>query len=203
MKIIYAENPLNSVVELKPYEVEILRLKIKEERLEDLLIEAHLFLKEGSMFDLERARHAVNLEKYSGNKYNSSPLDKRVDIYLEEYLEALSTRHVGDCTCFASTCNKCQAECLLGIDTIEGLGKHEAHHLWCAFGESPENDWKGMRTIDEAIDYLKNYEPKADWEGWEAHVSRWLSEARGAYKWLTKYKKKRYNTVEEINRYIN
>ena len=54
-----------------------------------------------------------------------------------------------------------------------------------------------LSPFDEAIESLSNYEPKADWKGWEDHVPRWKMEAKLAHEWLINYRdtKLRNNNV--------
>ena len=83
---------------------------------------------------------------------------------------------------------KCWLEDLLEVDTIKGCGKHQLYKINDAF----ENKNDGSVSIDEAIEKLKNYDPKASWEGWEDHAPRWKSEAKLAAKWLTNYRDKHF-----------
>jgi len=48
-------------------------------------------------------------------------------------------------------------------------------------------------TIDEAISYLENYVPHANWSGWEIHADRWKKDATDAAFWLKEYKANFYN----------
>ena len=77
------------------------------------------------------------------------------------------------------------------IDTIKGLGKHTAYKINAAFGTNNE------KSIDEAIEYLANYDPKPKdpesdaWKklgGYEQYVPRWKEEAKMAHDWLVNYK---------------
>lgn len=106
------------------------------------------------------------------------------------YLEELTGMHSGDCTCVACSCPKCRAESVLGIDTIKGLGKHEASAIHDAFG-----GFDGNRSIDDAIKHLENYELKRDgaWlkypqEDFDKHVPRWTEENARALAWLKQYR---------------
>lgn len=107
----------------------------------------------------------------------------------DAYVEALRDVHVGDCTCVPCSCLKCWAESYLGIDTMPGLGKSLAYKVDAAFGDTDE------RTIDEAIKWLANYDPKPTspmWDGkeklWESCLPRWRDEARQACAWLVAYR---------------
>ncbi|KKM19412.1 hypothetical protein LCGC14_1655940, partial [marine sediment metagenome] len=133
-----------------------------------------------------------------GGKENSK-IDQRVDEIMEYYVDALKNAHCGDCTCVAMSCDKCHAEELLGIHTTRGLGQHSGSSVFGAFGESHENNWTKQRTLQEAIEYLENYDAAQnppDWDGWEAHADRWKAEASDAAKWLKNYQKEHFNVVD-------
>jgi hypothetical protein len=182
MKITYKENPLDTVVELDEHEKKELWYKIKIDEMEDRLFMAHYYYnKEGGADDVQ---YYLDPEYYCTDE--KSPLDKRCDQMLEWFIEELKGYHNGDCTCVPASCIKCHAERKLGIDTIEGLGKHSAHKIDHAFREHG--------TIDAVLESLKEFNPKISdvWknnrEGWEEHLPRWKQEAKHAYDWLLKYK---------------
>jgi len=175
MKITYNKNPLCSVIELDEHEKKELWYKIKIEELENNMSFARVHLTEGRFYDIEKARAELYVE-----------VDERCDQLLQYALSDLDGYHVGDCTCQPCSCSKCWVEGLLGIDTIEGLGKHSAYKIDNAFGK------KNEKTMQEALDYLKNYEPKADWDGYEPHIPRWKAEADAAYIWLLAYAKEHF-----------
>lgn len=185
MRIIWTPNPLFTRVELDEHDREKLKLRIEISELHDLLGEACFCLKDGDRFDLERARRAVLYENWTGK---GNPTARRVDELFEHYVEELVGQHVGDCTCFPATCSKCLAEDMLGINTMKGLGKHSAIKINSAFGGTADGD------MDEAIRRLESYEPKADFDGWEAHAPRWRAEAKAALKWLKAYRDEHFAT---------
>lgn len=196
MKITYDENPLNTKIELDENEKKELWYKIKVEQMEWLLFGAHFHLTLDEV-DIERALKEVDPDYYMAEKRGDrSKLDSRVDDLLGWYIEALVEPHCGDCTCVPTSCDKCHAEDLLGINTTKGLAQQPEHHIFNAFGEGPDNDWTKQRNIHEAIEYLENYDPKADWEGWEAHADRWESEASDAAKWLKTYRDEHFPVVD-------
>ena len=206
MKITYNKNPLKTVVELDDYEKEVFRLKIKVKELEEDLGSASIYLDpknaswvmnatprrpNGHTLEslIEEVRKDyLDMDYMYGEKDEEHSLDKRVETLLEHYLEELKGWHVGDCTCVACSCSKCHAESILGIDTIKGLGKHSAYKVDGAFGKNNE------KTIDEALESLRNYDPKPTGPGWdklggyEQYVPRWKAEAASAYEWLLNYR---------------
>ncbi len=196
MKITYNKNPLWTTIELDEAEKKELWLKIKIKEMEELLFDAYFHLREKDKdFNLESARKAVEPDYYLGVTDNEkSDIDKRCDEMLEYYLAELQANHVGDCTCVPCSCIKCYAEDLLGINTTKGLGKHSAYKINAAFGN------KNEKTIEEALESLKNYNPtkgdawsKFSQEEFDKHVPRWKAEAKLAYDWLLKYKNEKLN----------
>lgn len=186
MKIDWAENPLCTKIVLTDEEKNHFKTKIQLNAARDRLATAHFYLSEREdWFNLERARRETDIFTEDGEDY----IDDAKDLY-ELYLEDLNgASHIGDCTCFAASCSKCQAEHLLGIDTIEGLGKHEANKIQTAF--------KKYETINEVLWYLKDYKveiPKdlnPAWggvENFKKHIPRWEREGQNAYVWLKKYR---------------
>lgn len=198
MKINWHKNPLCTTVELNEQDKRELRWKIRAAELLELLEEAHVYLQDGPQFDLTKARKAVSADYYLAED-GASKLDERVDVLLAHFIGELSSNHVGDCTCVSSSCSKCHAESLLGIDTIPGLEKHAAHKIAGAFGRQNE------ASLDEAIESLRTYDPKApvdleSWSkvgGWEKHVPRWKSEAAAAHAWLVDYRNRYFPSGTE------
>lgn len=193
MKIIYTPNPLRSIIELDEHEKKEFWYKIKIEEMEHLLYSAHFSLSEEyGFFDLNRARSELDPKYFMANEIPErkvAPLDERVDEFYKYFMDDLheGNMHMGDCICQANSCSKCQAESLLKIDTIPGLGKHEAHNIYAAFSKG--STWDDEHTIEEAIESLSEYEcKKAPREGAEAHYPRWRGESERAHKWLIKYK---------------
>lgn len=195
MKITYNKNPLWTTIELDENEKKELWYKIKIKEMEELLFEAYFHLKEGKYYDLQRAREAVEPDYYmTGDEGDENKIDKRCDEMLNYYLAELQSNHVGDCTCVPCSCGKCHAEDILGINTIQELGKHSAYKIDAAFGKHNE------RTIDEALESLSNYRPikgeawaKYSQDDFDKHIPRWIAEAKKAYDWLVAYKSKHFN----------
>ena len=184
MDIIYNKNPLYTTVILTEQEQREFWLKIKITEMEELLFEAHFYSDDTQdCFSIDRVKKAVDPDYYMAeNRHEKSKLDKRCDHLLEVFLQDLQGCHVGDCTCVPCSCMKCYAESILGIDTIPGLRKHQANKINSAFGKDNE------RSIDDAIEYLVNFDPTLKNEGYEEHFPRWIAEASEAYDWLVKYR---------------
>jgi len=190
MRIIWSPNPLATVVELDDHDRQIIRLRLEINRLKESMGQAH--------FDLEpemREWHNKNVKERTLEEAVTAALvhldvervEERLDKDVVDYANELSAKHSGDCTCVPCSCLKCHAETLMGIDTIAGLGKHEASYIDGAF--------ESGRTLDQALDHLKDYRPTKS-KGWEkfsdeefqAHIPRWVEEAKRAHAWLEKYR---------------
>ena len=180
MEIYYNQNPLKTTIELTDEEKREFWLKIKIDEMLWIIADIEFNLDEAYL-NVENARKAANL-KYILNKENG--LDKKIDHWFEIYYGALQDRHMGDCTSVACSCTKCQAEHILGIDTIKGLKCGYGHYIVVAFDETD--------NINKAIEYLENYNPKIE-EGWEQYRERWLTQAKGALEWLTKYREEHFS----------
>lgn len=192
MKIIYTPNPLRTVVQLDAHEKKEFWYKIKIEEMGHLLFDAHFYLTENKYID--RAKEDVDPKYYMEEKRGEkTKLDDRVDELFKYFIADLEHNpHCGDCTCVAMSCSKCQAESLLGIDTIAGLGKHEGSKIAGTFAIGNSFEAKDERSLNDVIQILANYEPKANWEGWEAHAERWKEEGKRAYQWLIAYRDKHF-----------
>jgi|SRR5580692_7191686 hypothetical protein len=190
MKIIWTPNPLSTVVELDEHDLSLLWHRLKIERLEERIGQARFDLNQE-----DREWHNKNIKERTLDEAVASAL-KQLDVdNVEEGLAAdmtdcakeLSAKHSGDCTCVPCSCLKCHAETLMGVETITGLGKHEASYIDGAFADG--------RTIAEALGYLMDYRPTKG-KGWEqfmdeefqVHVPRWIEEAKRAHAWLETYR---------------
>lgn len=184
MKINYEHNPLNTTIELDEHEKRDFFNKIKINELENLLSDAYFSLKDNN---IEKAKKVLKIDYFISD--DKSDLDKRCEVILDHYLNALNSSHSGDCTCQSYSCDKCHAESLLDINTIDGLGKHEAYQI--------NNAFKDKNNIDEAIITLENYQPLKTgvWEKYYSdeqfsnYANRWKKEAKIAHDWLVKYKR--------------
>lgn len=185
MKIIYRQNPLYTIVDLDEHDKQIFWHKLKIEKLQNLIHSAHFILdiNDTEFYNAERAYKELDPSYFciDNPELNKSPIDKDADRLLEYYINELQQHHLGDCTCVAMSCGKCYAESVLGIDTLKGLGKHEGAKIAGIFNDANV-------SIDEAIKKLENYEPVANWKGWEAHIDRWKQEAANALEWLKQYR---------------
>lgn len=199
MKIEWAENPLRTKVILDEKEKEIFRLKFKINELEDAIGSIKYYMDKDPNDVLKCPNPYMNgkthfqLAKEAIPDIYGDNFDTKIYHNANYYLEALEECHSGDCTCVPASCSKCFAEDLLGINTIEGLKKHSAYKVDSAFGSI-----QNPVSIDEAIENLKNYEPKFnpnDKTGWKGKedlfnscIPRWKQEAQDAHDWLKKYR---------------
>lgn len=200
MKILWAENPLETRVELDDADRLLLRERIRVEYLKDLIYNAYFTLKplEGAEIPdrerIERAFLALDVDYvFDDETHGGKSFDMYLDEQLAYYTAALTEKHDGDCVCFPCSCLKCHAESLLGIDTIKGLGKHPATKISAAFG--------GGRSLDEAVEWLSRYQPiythNPNWpeHEWQKHVPRWLEEGKRAHTWLVAYRDEHFGGV--------
>lgn len=181
MKIEWNENPLRTKVIVSMAEAEAIVLKRKTRSMLVHIKWAKIYLEKGDAKKAEEYLDSMLDGEDRESVYDSAPV----------YKDALLDTHIGDCTCVPCTCMKCLAEDALGIDTIAGLGKHEAHAIACAFGDWMVDDG-GAVSIDVALERLKNYEPEEDdlkdFPDREVHLERWRQEHRDAHDWLLNYK---------------
>lgn len=187
MQINWNKNPLRTTISLTEEEKEIFALKCLIDEYEERLTVAALYLnkeKYPKQFNPERAFTEVYIYDESGN-IDREKINEFKNYYLRE-LE--SGYHIGDCTCFPSSCNRCIAEEILGVDTIKGLGKHPANSIQSLFGIENE------KSLDEVLEELskeKKYTKPDSWPstvGYEQHIPRWEAERVAAYQWLKQYK---------------
>ena len=204
MNIVWAQNPLLTVVELDEHDRRWFRERLRSLFLEECISSAHLDLdskwrehlaSRGLVTSLEGSVAAAICSlryEYSvcGGECGGTTLETVLDDDLDLYVSELKGEHDGDCVCVPCTCSKCYAERVLGIDTLPGLGKHEAHKIRSAFSREGA-------TIDDVVRRLAEFEPvykhSPTWpeEEWRKSVPRWKEEARRASVWLETYRKER------------
>jgi hypothetical protein len=193
MRIAWAENPLETRVELDAADRLLLRAKLKVEYLEDRIVSAYFELtpKHTSHVDADarvvRAAQILDIDYVLDDEArDGKTLTEWLEAQAADYEQELLGKHVGDCTCVPCSCTKCHAENMLGVDTVRGLGKHSAYKIDSAFANGA--------SIHEAVERLANYKPTHDpassWprEDWEKHVPRWIEEGKRAHAWLAAYR---------------
>lgn len=188
MKINWHQNPFKTKIEIDDRDKERILLAHQNEEYSNILCDLNLELNgkynRQALTDLEVIKEKVGAWGEICNlKVDSDEI--------KAYFYYLDTEHLGDCVCVPCTCMRCWVESMLGIDTLNGLGKHEASNVQGAFGKD------GERTIDEALEELKipySYETRNSvWdkyprEEYEKHIPRWNREREYAVQWLQKYK---------------
>lgn len=187
MKIDYHQNPFKTKVHLDERDRYTMLIAYQNEQYINILCELDMWLE-----DKFPKREKPNLQKVLERvkKWREICNLKEEDEDVQCFINAIDEEHLGDCICFACTCYRCYAESMLGIDTLDKLGKHEANKVLGAFGKD------GDRTIDEAIEILekdKEYKKPDNWPdtvGYEIHIPRWEQERKNALKWLKEYKEK-------------
>lgn len=183
MRIEYHQNPLRTKVFLDEKDKDLFLLKIEQEVLFEALYSVHYHLSKRETPDIERAKMEASLVDTGYSNYIADLLDA--------YTQDLLQGHIGDCTCVPCSCSKCHAEHILGIDTIEGLGKHLAYKIDSAFSREDGSP----RTIDEAIEQLDiplsenpNEHYKKHPEMYKQYLPKWQKERIAARDWLINYR---------------
>jgi hypothetical protein len=188
MKINWNQNPLRTAIDVDDRDKQMILLAIQNEEYSQILCGLDLWLSGRVQKDVPHSIEEVQKRISRWGEICNMNIEHE-DVKMHVY--ELQSSHGGDCTCWAMTCGKCMAESFLGIDTIKGLGKHEAHKIMGAFGE------KGDRTIDEALEVLRtpyDYEKRhLSWKNaspdeYAKHIPRWEAEKKRAIEWLEKYK---------------
>lgn len=98
---------------------------------------------------------------------------------LDSERRALAGTHFGGCTNIDLPCDKCDAEYALGVSTIHGLGRSGGSFVHSAFDE--------VDRLEDAIEWIRNYDVTAKSEGYEEHIPRWEMERLKALAWLQNY----------------
>lgn len=189
MKIHWNQNPFKTKIEIDSRDLELLLRRHQSEKYADILCDLDLRL-QGTIGGEALTDPKNILEKISRWRAicNLSVDSKEI----QNYVEWLDDGHCGDCVCLPCSCARCEVEDMLGVNTLEGLGKHEALKVLRAFEE--------FETIDETINSLERLleQPftsnKPDsWKmfsqkEYEKHIARWKAERVNALKWLKLYK---------------
>ena len=187
MKINWKPNPFLTTVELDDRDKQMILLAYQNEAYSDLLCDISFDVNgkfnRPKITDVEDIKERVNKWETICNLTVDSP-------EIVQYISYINESHFGDCTCVACSCVRCWIEDMLGIDTMKGLGKHQANKVLGVFGK------EGNRTIDEAIASLEqptSYVKTDAWksftqEQYESHIPRWENERVTAVAWLKKYK---------------
>ena len=184
MKIIWNQNPLCTVVELNDNDREVLVRYVQNEYYSDILANIEMGISDGKITSLD--------EVYMQAKKWEEICNLNADCEMvKTFEEELKNEHIGDCTCVPCSCLKCHAEYAIGVNTLKGLGNHEASAIQSAFGDSNE------KTLEEAIEFLQKeirYEDRhPSWEkysreDYEKHIPHWEQQRRNALEWMIKYK---------------
>jgi hypothetical protein len=202
--IVWAPNPLRTRIELDDVGRRFLWMRLKLQAHEDCMCDAFFELnaehrktnRDGTPRTLEEraaaAAKILDLDYILGDEErNGKKIDQYIDERAASFAEDLLAEHCGDCTCVPCSCTKCYAEGLLGIDTLAGLGKHEASKIGGAFKPKDGEEV----SIEEAVSRLEDYHPvylgPPSWpyEEWQKHVPRWIEEGKRAYEWLETYRR--------------
>lgn len=190
MRIVWAQNPLATSVEIDAVEQTLLWHKLKIDALESRLYGAYFRAKDNA--PLSEVLRALDIEYVGGDlKRHERLFAQELSEELQRSMKALAESHDGDCVCQPCSCLKCHTEELLEIDTIKGLGKHEASAIGGAFRKS-------LGSLDGAIEALKetrivNTDPKWPRADFEAHIPRWLRERKLACEWLMAYRAEHFS----------
>jgi hypothetical protein len=186
MKINYQPNPFHTNVELDDRDKQMILLAYQNEQYSDLLCDLNMRLKgdfsDPPLTDIEEIKKIAGKWAAICNLEVDSPI-------IQDYISYINDTHGGDCVCWSCTCIRCFVEDMLGINTLKGLGKHQAAKVLGSFGKD------GNKPIDEVIASLETpveYTKPETWPdqvGYEVHIPRWEKERLDAAQWLKKYKK--------------
>lgn len=188
MKINWNPNPLRTTIDLDDRDRQMILLYIQAEEYSDVLCSLDNWLERKTKKDDEPTLEKVHEKIQVWREIYNMKLDHEEVKAYEDYLQM---GHGGDCVCWAVSCVKCRAEAALGLDTVRGLGPHEAAAVMGAFGKGQD------KTIDDAIETLKTpidatkRDPvwnKYPLEEYTKNIPRWEAERVRALKWLEKYK---------------
>lgn len=194
MRIEWQVNPLETRVFLDDADRKALRLAIRLDAALDAI--SYRDLRDRAKTPEDAERYARYVKDYDDVAFDEDGTSAETDTDVEMYEADLLGGHCGDCICFACTCTKCMAESYLGIDTIKGLGKHEAAKIDARFTNTSTRPWSRLeRTAAEVIEELSKPTPREKnehWknstqEQWDACIPRWEAERARALAWYKRY----------------
>lgn len=194
MKIEWNQNPLDTKIFLDENDRHHLKVAIQLDAAQSAI--SYRDLRDKQTTEEDKARYNGYIPYYDNLAYDEDEI--KLDKEVANYEEELQSGHIGDCTCFPASCSKCRAESLLGIDTIKGLGKHEASNIDSHFWDSSTKPYtRKSLTINELLAKLEipySWETRNPvWdkyprEQYESHIPRWEEERKNAITWVKKYK---------------
>lgn len=179
MKIHYHRNPFKSKITLTSIEKKELLYKLTIKRLHSMMDMASAYLSRSRprLFNPEKALNSVNIQYRSANGELPSQFDLQCQQEFDEMLKALSGEHLGDCVQVACSCTKCEAESLLGINTLPNMHQKTGGLLFEAF--RLENEEDSHDDPERAMSYLQDLRNKS--------IDN-TSEVDAAIRWLTAYR---------------
>ena len=176
MQINWNQNPLRTQVILDDNDKEKLFLRLKIDHLLGVSRLTRLKLVKGNVEEALRTLKHINPSNCDLEEKVSSLIDTLLDI------------HCGDCTCVATSCEKCYAEDLLRIDTIKGLRKYSGYILDGMFKKHPHIS-DVLNDLKEPIVYEKTHKWKIfSNEQFEKFSRGWADDRKATFKWLEQYK---------------
>lgn len=178
MKINWSENPLKTSIFLDELEKNIFAEKAKIRELKSAAQYASLHLRDRSdkFYDPDRAHSLLQFALDEG------ALAERTKDMLAELEGGF---HCGDCTCVPTSCEKCLAEEILEINTLDGLKQHIGHQIDALFGRE---DSLGMEQVLAALEI-----EIAEALDQDRHEDHRVSVE--VYQWLLSYKTERLGFV--------
>lgn len=195
MKFEYAVNPLETKVFLDDTDRKLLRMAIRLDSALSAISYRDMRDKEGKSPE-EIERYTGYIKMYDDIAYDEDAVSEKIDKDVLMYEEELQSGHCGDCICFACSCMKCWAESLLDINTLKGLGQHEASKIDSCFTDTSAEPWSRRNmTAAQVIEELSKPIPREKnehWknstqEQWDACIPRWEKERERALKWYQNY----------------
>ena len=178
LKIDWHENPLKTTVVLEEIEKKIFaeRLKVRELKSAAQYASLHLRDKSDKFYDPDRARSLLQF---------ALDEDAQAERTKDLLLELEFGFHCGDCTCVATGCEKCFAEEILEINTLDGLNQRGGHHIDVLYGRD------GEVSNEQVLANLKIEMREALDDGRQDDHR----DAVAVYEWLKRYKTEKLGVV--------